>query len=158
MKLMFLALLLPLFSYAEELSLIGKGLLEYSVFKVDIYEISYHKGKDNLAELRLNYKIDVKEKYSVKGWEKGLESVLKQDPTLSSKVSWIYKNTVDFVKGDELTIRKNNAEVTLLKNGSVFAHTIDEQIAKIIFLPWIGPDPVDNELKKQLLKNEEKSP
>lgn len=158
MKLLLVALLNSFVCYADELTLVGKGLLEYSVFKVDIYEISYYRGKDSLEALKLNYKTDVKKKYSIMGWEKGLATTLNRDPSLKSKLEWILENTIDFSKGDEFMIRKKKSEVSLLKNGKQFAVTNDEQIAQIIFHPWIGDDPVDAQLKQQLLKNQEKLP
>lgn len=154
-KLILIFAMMPFCLKATELQLVGKALLEYSIFKIDIYEISYFKGQNNLEELVLDYKIDVKKKYSQEGWHKGLEPILKKDERYLSKSQWILENTVDLKKGDLYTIRKQNDHITLLKNSVILAEIEDNSIAQLVFYPWLGETPIDEDLKRKLLKNKE---
>ena len=57
---------------SAELQLVGKAMLEYSIFKIDVYEVSYFKDKKTKVEkLTLNYKRDVAAKHSLEGWKVG---------------------------------------------------------------------------------------
>jgi len=136
---------------AEEKKMIGTALLEYSIFKIDIYQISYYKGPGEIEELVLEYKTNVKREYSQEGWKVGLEPIIKQKQLKPEQVKWIFDNTIDLAKGDKLTIRKVNDEVTLLKNGQSVATVKNELIASIIHYPWLGEKPIDDKLKAKLL-------
>ena len=138
---------------ASELQLIGKALLEYSIFKIDVYEISYFKGPNGVEELVLDYKVDVKRKHSIEGWKVGLEPILKEKPEYKEKAQWIMDQTVDLKDGDRFTIRKNKTETILLKNNKEVARSQDKVVSLLAFEPWIGKKPIDEEIKNKLLKN-----
>lgn len=151
MKKAALLLFLSSTAFAEDYKLVGKALLEYSVFNIDIYEISYFKAPNKDEKIVLDYKTNVAKKYSLVGWKKGLAPVLKENPAYKANAEWIYKNTVDLSKGDLLTIEKNDKKTSLKKNGEVMATTDDPIVYKLIFEPWIGKKPIDKKLKNKLL-------
>jgi hypothetical protein len=136
---------------ATELSLIGKGMLEYSIFNIDIYEVLYYKGSDGTEELVLDYQTNVKRKYSQKGWSVGLEPILEKNPAYKPKAQWILDQTVDLAKGDKMTLRRKKSQVTMLKNGQSIATIDDPIIAKILYEPWLGEVSVDEDLKQKIL-------
>jgi hypothetical protein len=146
--------LIPFSLFASELQFVGKVLLEYSVFKIDIYEISYYRGK-NREELRLDYKRDLERKYSIKGWEKGLEGILKEKPSYLPKAKWLYDNTIELKEGDLLTIRKDKDknQITFLKNNKKLSTIIDPIVTLLAFEPWLGKYPVSLDMKKKLFGN-----
>ena len=148
---LFLLLSLPL--QASDLKLVGTALAEFSIFKIDVYQISYFKGKSGHEEMVLDYKTNVKKKYSIMGWEEGLEHVLKAKPEYKPKYDWIIGQVVDLKKGDKFVIRKNAEKVSMLKNDKLIGEITDPIIASLVFEPWIGSKPVDKDLKKKLLKN-----
>lgn len=131
--------------------LIGSALLEFSLFKIDVYKISYYRSASE-EKLVLDYLKDVKKKYSIMGWEKGLEHAIEKNPDKKKKFQWIYDNVVDLKKGDSFAMLKNKSELTFFKNGKKTASTKDPFIKKIIFDPWLGEKPVSDEIKKKLLK------
>lgn len=136
---------------AQEKKMIGTALLEYSIFKIDIYQISFFKGPEDVEELVLEYKTNVKREYSQEGWKVGLEPIVKQKQLKPEQIKWIYDNTIDLAKGDKLTIRKKKDQVTLLKNGQQVATIKDELIASLIHYPWLGDKPIDDKIKAKLL-------
>lgn len=143
--------LLTLNSYAGDMKLIGKAMLEFSVFKIDVYEISYYKGPNNTEELLLDYKREVEKKYSIQGWEKGLQPVLEKSPNLQEKAKWLIESAITLKEGDKLILRKQQDNVTILKNEKVISKIKDQQIADLLFYPWLGEKPIDQDLKKKLL-------
>lgn len=148
----FLLLNLLIFSFVTEAkTLIGKALLEYSIFKIDVYEVSYYKGENSLEELHLDYKRDVVRKHSIAGWEKGFEPIIKKDPSMKEKLKWVMDKTVDYDKGDLVILRRVGDEVKILRNDKVIAETKDAVIASYLFAPWIGEEPIDKEIKQKLL-------
>jgi hypothetical protein len=156
MKKIFICLIIALFSHSafgDGLKLIGTGLAEFSIFKIDVYQISYYRGKNGHEELHLDYKTNVKKKYSIMGWEEGLDPILKKKPEYKAKYDWIIKQVVDLKEGDLYVIRKNKDKVSMLKNNTLVGEIEDSIIASLVFEPWIGSVPVDEDLKKKLLKN-----
>lgn len=147
---LFLFLLMPS-SRADELKMVGTALAEFSIFKIDIYQISYFKGKNGKEELHLDYKREVKKKYSIMGWEEGLEPFLKKNPEHKDKYNWIINQVVDLKEGDLYVIKKENTKVSMLKNGKLVGEIDDKIIASMVFEPWLGEVPVDKDLKKKLL-------
>lgn len=136
---------------STDLKLVGKALLEFSIFKIDIYEIAYYKTK-GAEELRMEYKRDVKKKHSILGWEEGLKRLLKEKK-YRSKAEWIYSNTPAMKKGDVFAIRKQGDTVQFLKNEQELASVEDEALAEMVFEPWLGTPPVDQKIKNKLLGN-----
>ena len=130
-------------------------MLEYSIFKIDVYEISYLKGTDGVEQLQLDYKRDIKREYSIEGWKVGLEHLLKSDPSLEKKMDWIISKTVDLKEGDKFTIKRRGEHVQLFKNNEMVGEIKDQVIAKLVFEPWLGKVPVDESLKAKLLGEKE---
>ncbi len=155
MKNIFISLLLVLFSTsikAEELKLVGTALAEFSIFKIDVYQISYFKGAEH-EELHLDYKTNVKKKYSIMGWAEGLEPILEKNPEHKEKYNWIIDQVVDLKEGDLYVIKKRKAKVSMYKNSKLIGEIEDKIIASMVFEPWLGSVPVDKEIKRKLLKN-----
>jgi len=151
MKFFILLILTVSSSFAGELKLVGKSLLEYSIFKIDVYAISLYRDSSGLEELHLDYKVDVEKKHSLEGWKVGLEHILKKDPALTEGKEWILNNTKDYSKGDLVILRRENNKVSILKNNELIGQIEDQKVAQLIFEPWIGQNPISNQIKKELL-------
>lgn len=136
---------------ASQMKLVGTALAEFSIFKIDIYQISYYKGDSGAEQIVLDYKTNVKRKYSIMGWEEGLKHVLKLKPEYKNQYNWILAQVVDLKKGDQYIIRKENNVVSMLKNNELIGKKEDPIIASLIFEPWLGSVPVDKEIKRKLL-------
>lgn len=152
MKSIFLWLLLlvsSMTSFASEEGFVGKYLLEYSLFKIDVYEIAYYKSKD-AERLVLDYKIDVKKEHSIQGWKVGLKHRLSH-PEYTQKIDWLLLHTADMEKGERLSLIKKNGTLEIHKNEKLIALTNDSKIVQIAFEPWLGDHPVDEKLKSALL-------
>lgn len=149
-------LLLLLFSFAfnnharaENFNKMGTYLLEYSIFKVDIYQITYFKS-ENSEKLVLEYKRSVKKEHSIEGWRVGLKHKLNQS-TYALKAQWLYDHTFDTNKGDILTILKKDKILEMYINEKLIGSTSDPVVAELAFEPWLGAKPVDEVLKASLL-------
>lgn len=141
--------------HASELKLKGTALLEYSIFGIDIYQISYYSDENDHQEMLLEYKRDVAKKYSIEGWNVGLKSELDRSPTSEKKIQWILDHTKNVKEGDKFLIKKVKDQVSFWLNGKKIAQTRDSYLSNIIFSPWIGPNPIDQDLKQKLLGNKE---
>jgi hypothetical protein len=137
-------------SFADDYKFVGKFLLEYSIFKIDVYEISYFKSVNGKEKLVLDYKTNVKRKYSQEGWNVGLKHKAKIEK-YQNKTKWLLDNTVDLAKGDKLSIVREKDKVTLIKNDKKLATIEDPLVAALAFEPWLGEKPVSIELKNSLL-------
>lgn len=147
-----IGILLILFSFqsfASDLKMVGTFLLEYSVFKIDVYQISYFKGMDS-EKLVLDYKVDVKKKHSLEGWKVGLAHELKDD-IRREKAQWLFDHTYDVKKGDSLSIVKTGELLEIYLNEKLMGSTTDPVIRQLSFEPWLGEKPVDANLKASLL-------
>jgi hypothetical protein len=127
----------------------GSGLLEYSFFKIDLYEISYYKTKSGHSSfLKLIYKRDIKKNVSNQGWEEGLK---ENASTHVKEILWIKQQTPDLKENDQLIILVDGEKGFIILNNKIKAQTNDKKISRLLHLPWIGPYPVDEDLKKNLL-------
>lgn len=128
--------------------LIGESLLEVTIFKLDVYKISFYKAE--LAEkIKLKYLRDVEKKYSIMGWEQGLE---KYDSDKDKKAkSWLISTTADIKENDVIEIEKYKDKVIIKKNGDKTHESSDKNVRRLVFEPWIGKYPVSKEMKKDLL-------
>jgi len=136
---------------ASELKLVGRSLLEYSIFKIDIYEISFYRSSDNSEEIHLDYKVNVEKKHSLTGWNRSLEHITKKDSEILKKLNWILKNTENYITGDKVILKRNKNFVSISKNSKLISSIEDSDIASIIFEPWIGSKPINDNIKKELL-------
>lgn len=152
LSMILLSLSFPVFPYKDRP--IGKALLEYSIFKIDIYEVSYYRGPDDQEKLVLDYKHNVKSRYSKQAWEIGLAPIIEQRKLKKDEYQWILDNTFNMKKGDKLVIQKNNETVSIYKNNILKATTKNKLISDLIHYPWLGDRPINNELKSKLLGKE----
>lgn len=132
----------------KEFELIGKGILSYIFW--DVYEVSYFKNKnENVEILELKYFRDVEKKHSISGWEKGLSSL----KGVEEQVQWLKDHCVDVKEGDKLTIhRLQESNIHIALNGKIIAKKVgDKKLYDIVYYPWIGEKPVDDDLRKRLL-------
>ncbi len=135
-----------------EFEQVGETKLTYYFF--DVYKISYWKDAENAKEkLELTYLRDVDKKHSLKGWEKGLESYLENND-YNDAINWIMSHTVDMKKGDVFKIIKKDNTVEFVVNDEVKAKSKDQKVYQLVFEPWIGENPVDQSLKKDLCPKE----
>lgn len=155
MKKFFLVFCLSYFSkiYAASLpfSLVGTYLLEYSVFKIDVYQVSYLKSS-NAERILLDYKMGVKKEYTQEGWRVGLKHKIKDGP-YRQKFQWLLDNAVDVEAKDQLSITRTGKLVEIHKNNVLVASIEDGDIALLAFEPWIGEMPLSVKMKEALLGN-----
>lgn len=136
-------------SFASEFKMVGTYLLEYSIFKIDVYQITYFKNQDS-EKLELNYKVDVKKEHSIEGWKVGLKHKL-EDQIYAEKAKWLFDNTLDMSSGDLFSIVKKKDSIEFYKNNKMIAKISDNKVAELAFEPWLGTMPVSDELKRALL-------
>ena len=158
MKKVVFLMLLPILAWSSDMKLVGSAMLQFSVFKIDVYEASYFQGDSGQEKIVLNYKRDIRKRHSVLGWQKGLRPFLDENPEFKPKIQWILNNTLDLNEGDVFTIKKDKNQVTLLKNGTITAQIEDAEISQMILTPWIGKQPIDDELKQKLLGLSKENP
>jgi hypothetical protein len=134
-----------------EFSLRGEALVEVTIFKIDVYIAKYYDSKklDGLHLLELNYQIDVERKHSLEGWSAGFKPLdIKK---YEKSIEWIYDKTQDMKKGDSFSIWVKGSEVRFYLNNKLLAQVVDKDISDIAFFPWIGKEPLDEDIKKRLL-------
>lgn len=139
----------------KEYKLVGKSLLEYSFFKIDVYWVSYYKSsKSNHSLLKFVYARDIKKDVSNQGWSESLKENLKEKfSSYKKEIAWLQSKTPDFKEKDVLVILKEGSTGFIIHNGVVKAKTKDKKILELLHLPWIGPAPINDELKSNLLGN-----
>lgn len=133
--------------------LIGSGLLEYSIFKIDVYRMAFYKAlKSDCSLLKIIYEMDIEKKISNEGWYEGIKRNLKKEfINYKKELQWLKEKTPDLKEKDQLIILRKNDMGFLIVNEKIIAKTQDRKISKLLHLPWLGPHPVDEELKKNLL-------
>jgi hypothetical protein len=137
---------------SKKLKQIGKAMLEYSIFKFDVYEISFHRNDIGEDMLQLVYQRDIKKEHSVMGWEEGMKPLLERKPELTKKFQWFITNTIEMKEKDIFQIRRSSdRKVSLYKNNKLIAEKSDNDIYEMSFYPWLGDKPVDAEIKRKLL-------
>lgn len=137
----------------DQYKLSGSALLEYGIFGIDIYKIAYYQATPEKSLMILHYERDIAKKYSIEGWKAGF--VKNVDMTqYQEAINWFYENTPDIKKGDRLfllkNIQNNTNQVAIIHNDKLVAKASGEKLAKLIHIPWIGPKPVDEGIKKKL--------
>ena len=97
--------------------LIGKALLEVTVFKVDVYNAQYFKHENGGELLTLNYLRDVEKKYSLQGWDAGFKNLKEsKDEKIKEAIKWIRENTKDLKEKETFSILKYNGVTKFYKN------------------------------------------
>ena len=140
---------------SEKMVLKGKALLEYSIFKIDVYIASLYVGQsDNSKMLQLSYQRNIKKDVSIEGWKKGF-STLPEEYRVKNQdsINWIFENTIDNKKGDTFKIFQVNKKLYFIHNDKIIASTDNKVIAHLAFYPWLGEKPIDENFKQKLLGN-----
>ena len=142
-----------IFIQNKEYKLVGQSLLEYSFFKIDVYWISYYKSsRHNSSLLKIIYARDIEKDVSNQGWDEGLKKNLKEKiSSYKKEIIWLKSKTPDFKENDVLLLLKEGSTSFIIHNGVVKAKTNNKRILELLHLPWIGPVPIDEELKSNLL-------
>ena len=136
----------------KDLKMVGKAMLEYSIFKFDVYEISFHKNESGEDMLQLVYQRDIKKEHSIMGWEEGMKPLLKKKPEHTDKFKWFITNTFEMKEKDVFQIkRSSDFTVSLIKNNKLIAKKTDSDLYEMAFYPWLGEKPVDAKIKRKLL-------
>lgn len=140
---------LALDSGDNPLELQGEALVEIGPFGLDVYIARFFEGADNERLLELEYVRDVAQKYSHMGWKEGLK--IFSDSRYQNPIQWILETTPDVKKGDRLTFETKGAITSIKLNGVLLEQTDQEHAAMLIFAPWVGITPLDEDVKKKLL-------
>ena len=137
----------------KEYKLVGHSLLEYSFFKLDVYWISYYKSsKSNQSLLKIIYARDIERDVSNKGWDESLKNNLKDKfSSYKKEIAWLKSKTPNCKENDVLVLLKEESSGFIIHNGTIIATTNDKRVLELFHLPWIGPIPIDEELKSNLL-------
>lgn len=132
---------------------LGSKLIEFSIFKIDVYVVSYHVDKKNESNaINLNYKMNVSKNLSIKGWEEGFKWMSDNEKrSFQNAIGWIRESTVDLYKNDNLTIFVTKNMTVLKRNNKTIAVSKDPLVSKIILTPWVGDKPIREDVKKALL-------
>ena len=135
---------------------IGEKLVEFSIFKIDIYIVSYYEKTGGKGKaLNLNYQMDISKNLSIKGWEEGFSWMESKDKKkYKTAIKWIFDHTNDLKKSDNLTIYIVDGTTTFKKNGDLVGTTKDKLVSEIVLTPWIGDRPIREDVKKALLGSE----
>ena len=152
-KIALLYLLLSSVFSGENIPKMGEGVLSYLFW--DVYKVEYFKSNENNYEkLIITYNMNLTQKDLLKGWDYGLKNNLGRDlDNFSKQISWIKDMTPKVEKNDIFEITKNGDLVSIFHNGKKLGENKDKKLARIVLLPWIGNEPVDLDLKKDLLGN-----
>ena len=134
---------------------VGEGKLVYKLafFGWDVYQASLYrlKGKKDDSQvqiMRFYFYRDVEKKYLKQGWDEGMKN--ERDELSKSDWEWLYSITPDAKEGKVLEIAVEGKKLTVSYDGKVSTRE-SFLLSKNIFNSWIGPSPVDKELKNKLL-------
>ena len=134
----------------DKLSLVGEK--KVTIFFFDIYHAAFYTNSSKKKELlTLHYLRDISRSASIKGWKKSFDTISGR----TTAKEWIYKYTGDMKKGDVFKMWKlhDSKKTILYKNDQLIATTENLDVFFLIHHPWIGPEPLDKNIKSQLLGN-----
>ncbi len=140
---------LPSEGSVEKVQWQGEALVEVGPFGLDVYIARFFDSGTGLKLIELEYLRDVMRKFSMMGWDKGL--AVFDTAVYRDAVDWIKEKTPDIKEGDRFTVRVDQMRTTIWLNGNVIGETNDPVVAQIILSPWIGEQPVDENVKQKLL-------
>ena len=96
--------------------------------------------------------MDIEKNISNEGWKEGLKKNLKKEYDLYKKeLKWIKEKTPNLKEKDQLIILRKDNMGLFIVNKKIIAKTEEKNISKLLHLPWLGPNPIDEDLKKSLL-------
>ena len=148
----------------KELHKKGEYLYKYGLFKIKVYRVFLYCGNVDCTDsdiltnngsyaLKFVYQRDIKKKHSQKGWEVGLKRNLKNDyKKYVNEINWLKNITTDIKKNDEVILYVNRDKLVYYKNNKVVASIKSAKMTNIIFLPWLGKNPITSTCKDNLLK------
>ena len=132
-----------------------KTTQKYPILKFwgfSLYKLDYIKKKD-IKVLNLLLMMDISKKNLNKGWAKGFKKNIKKwDEQTKEALLWIQKYTPDTKSGDCLSMETNKDTSTLYLNNKIIQSTTNLKVKELIFISWLGKNPVDKKIKKTLLE------
>lgn len=135
-------------TFASNFKEVGKGILTYIFW--DVYEVTYLKSDNGQNEImKIKYLRDIEQDLSKRGWTESLAHIKDAD----KQIEWLRESTVNIKKGDLLTLSRSNGEnVSISYNGKIISKkNNDKKLYRLIYEPWLGDKPVDEDLKQELL-------
>ena len=148
----------------KELHLMGMGLRKKLWFKVYIASFYLERPTESAAEaissdqtkrVEMHMLRDLERGKIVDAVEAGFEkNSAAQMPQLKSRLEAFLKAIPDLKSGESITVTYAPGQGTLVKAGGSEQITIPgKDFADALFSVWLGPQPVDEDLKNEMLKN-----
>lgn len=127
------------------------------VFKVGFWPLRFkvYKVKRSLSDkeevLSFKYLRDVDQDLSCEGWKQSLERMLSLDE-IKDQIKLLCSQVPDIKEGDLLKISKlEEQNLVISLSEKTLIKSTDKKLLDIIFLPWLGEKPIDDQMKKDLL-------
>jgi len=148
----------------KELHLMGMGLRKKLFFKVYVASFYLESPSEDAAQAVSSDQVKRVEMHMLRDLERGkiVEAVQAgfeknsgpQMPQLQSRLDAFVKAIPDLKSGESITVTYLPGQGTLVKAGGSDPITIPgKDFADALFSVWLGPHPVDDELKDEMLKN-----
>jgi len=159
MKKYILTILIVTFSLAafgqqKDLPLVGKGVLTFNIFPFswDVYEVSYHKDQKSREKLHFRFLRDVEAKHLKQAWAEGLEQTLgEKAKEYLNQTQMLADKTPSVVENQTMTLLIENGKLKYLVDNELKLEIKNPQFSKGVLNIWLGEDPVDEDLRDQLL-------
>lgn len=143
------------------LSLVGAGLLRYR-WVIKAYVAAFYQSDPNAApddpaiarRLTIEYFHDIAAKDFAEATLKGVEQNLSPEAfdQLKNRVAQFNRLYQDVKPGDRYTLDYIPSQgITLRLNNHTLGQVMDQKLAMALFAIWLGPHPVDEDLKSDLL-------
>jgi Chalcone isomerase-like len=148
----------------KELHLMGMGLRKKLWFKVYIASFYLENPTEDAAQAVSSDQVKRVEMRMLRDLERGkiVEAVqagfeknsADQMPRLQSRLETFLKAIPDLKPGEAINVMYVPGKGTIVKAGGSDEITIEgKDFADALFSVWLGPHPVDDELKNEMLKN-----
>jgi hypothetical protein len=148
----------------KDLNLMGMGLRKKLWFKVYIASFYLEKPSEDAAQAVSSEQVKRVEMHMLRDLERGkiVEAVQAgfeknsgpQMPQLKDRLETFLKAIPDLRSGESITVTYVPGQGTVVKAGGSQEITIQgKDFADALFSVWLGPHPVDDELKDEMLKN-----
>src|SRR5205085_1714351 len=148
----------------KELHLMGMGLRKKLWFKVYIASFYLENPTEDAPQAVSSDQVKRVEMHMLRDLERGkiVEAVqagfeknsAQQMPQLQARLDAFLKAIPDLKSGESITVTYVPGQGTVVKAGASEQITIPgKDFADALFAVWLGPQPVDGELKEEMLKN-----
>jgi len=148
----------------QELHLMGMGLRKKLWFKVYIASFYLQSPTEDAAQAVSSDQVKRVEMHMLRDLERGkiVEAVQAgfernsgpQMPQLQTRLDQFLKAIPDLRAGERITITYIPGQGTVVKAAASDEITVaGKDFADALFSVWLGPQPVDDELKNEMLKN-----